>query len=842
MREHPLPPRPEPRGGLVSALKRTLLDQVTAGGLALRPANEVDIPGYTLGSCISAGGMGEVWTAHDGDGQRFAVKLLKRSLLSDAESRRRFLREGAAVASLTHPGIVDIVDVGVTHDDRPFIVMELLEGPTLRDYIREHAPVSWELARKILMDVAEAVEAAHACGIIHRDIKPANIVLDRELDPASCTVIDFGLARRQGNDGDSTQLTVQGQLLGTPAYMSPEALRGSPTDHHTDIYALGCIAYELLEGVRPFDGDSFAELMLQHLTEPVPSPMLPTVTPELREQVAAVISCALRKRPENRFPTMAQFTDAIARIEPGGPAIEVVEESVWPLARPSTTLTAVDRELPSAPSRWSGRRGVMLLVLGVGIGGGVVALAREDAPPTPSAAAATAPMVPADPEPAVPPRIRDVVGGVSLTCALDEFERVSCWGSDSRGRLGRGGRGSHVGDNDVPAQFPVLGLPPGKNVVDLVANSSGRHVCLHWDDGRARCWGGNLYGQLGLGSTEHWGTVAEETVAALPDLPFEGIEQVAVGPRNTCLLLASGHVHCLGEGKYGARGDGTTDTWGDDEDAETLRGLPRVDVGPRTFTTVSLGRDHACGLLDDGTVRCWGSNERGQLGVRDWTASIGDGVGDGRGRGLRPDDDALKVQELDQVGVTAVQAAWERSCVITAEQSVRCWGGDAHGVLGYPRSLPLQCASTSAKGKCDLDTPPPFDVDLGNARIVALSLGQGHSCALDDEGAVRCWGATNWGRLGDGSSPGDTPPMLPSARTVDLGDFDHDGRPDPAVQVELGSHHGCAVMQDGGVRCWGRGQTGRLGYASSDNIGDDETPAQYYEAQGYAAVNAFPPR
>ncbi|MCH9688366.1 MAG: protein kinase, partial [Deltaproteobacteria bacterium] len=614
---------------MVSALKRTLLDQVTAGGLTLRPANEVDIPGYTLGSCLSTGGMGEVWTAHDASGQRFAVKLLKRSLVSDAESRRRFLREGSAVASLAHPGIVDIAEVGVTTDDRPFIVMELLEGPTLRHYIREHAPVPWETARDIVVNVARAIEAAHDRGITHRDIKPANIVLDREDDPAGCTVIDFGLARRGDPDGDSTLLTAQGQLLGTPAYMSPEALRGTPTDHRTDIYALGCVAYELLEGVRPFDGDAFAQLMLQHLTEPAPSPMLPTVAPQLREQVAAVLSRALRKQPDNRFATMVEFAEALMRIEPGGQAVKVVEESGWPLARPSADVSTIDARPVSSPAP-PRRRGLLLLALGVSIGAGVMVMARDDAPPAPAAAPSQTPSAaigPATPPP-TPTPVRDVVAGVAFTCALDDSGRVSCWGADSRGRLGRGTHGSHVGDNDVPAQFPVLDLPPDKTPVDLVTNSSGRHVCIQWDDGRARCWGGNQYGQLGLGTTTHWGTVAEQTVAALPDLPFEGIRRVVTGPRNTCLLLDNGNAHCLGAGKYGVRGDGTTETWGDDEDAQTLQDLPPVDVGLRTFAGLSLGRDHACGLLDDGTARCWGSNAHGQLGVEGWSANIGDGVGD----------------------------------------------------------------------------------------------------------------------------------------------------------------------------------------------------------------------
>lgn len=191
--------------------------------------------------------------------------------------------------------------------------------------------------------------------------------------------------------------------------------------------------------------------------------------------------------------------------------------------------------------------------------------------------------------------------------------------------------------------------------------------------------------------------------------------------------------------------------------------------------------------------------------------------------------------------VVALAAAGERSCVLTARGSVRCWGANTNGELGYhPSTLP-DCIDPA---QCNVAVPSE-DVDLGGRRMVELALGPRHACARDEDGAVYCWGSQIWGRLGDGQSQAmtaavlATPAVIIAGHPVDLGDGDGDGLPDRAVQLSMGDEHSCARMHTGGLRCWGHGTAGRLGYASSDTVGDFETPAVYYAGIGLADLPVF---
>lgn len=806
------------------------------------------VPGYRVYTRLGEGAMGEVWAAESSSGRPVAIKLMRRSVALDRQNRRRFLRESRAVASLDHPGIVDVIEVGATAEDRPYIVMERLEGETLRDHIARRAPLPWVQARDIVRQLALALGAAHDRGLVHRDVKPANVMLVADGDRVHCTVIDFGLARHLEVSRHSTLITVTGQLLGTPAYMSPETLGGAPAGPASDQYALGCIAYEMLAGKRPYPGEGLGELLGQHLGASLPRPELPGVARPLQDQVWALLRRCLCKRPEHRFAGLPQLVRALDDVGPQRPPVSVPDEAIgagpWPMGH-------VDRD-PTSARRGStvlaGARSSRALAVTLGalvVGGFALAIATSDAedPPTASSRAST----PLDEGPMV--AARDLIAGVAFSCALSEHAQVQCWGADSQGRLGRGTQGTHVGDNEHPVQWPALQLPAGRRPIDLSSSADARHACVVFDDRRARCWGQNFSGQLGLGTIDNWGDDDGETVSALDDLPIEGIVRVVTGAQTTCALLDTGDAQCWGAGRFGIRGDGRTDSIGDDERLVGPSSRSKVDVGDHAIVDLAIGNRHACALLDSGDVRCWGSHERGQLGVGDWAGNIGDGVGDGRGLGERPDDPELAVLGLDDVEVVRVYAAADRSCVLTAEQGVRCWGADAPGVLGYGPELELPCAATSPPGKCDLAAPPPLDLDFGEATIVDLSLGETHGCALDDEGAVRCWGHAAWGRTGNGdavarpSAEGGffVPSELPSARIVDLGDADGDGHPDRVEQLAASNMHTCARMRLGGVRCWGRGLSGRLGYASGDGIGDDEVPAAYFRAQQRYDVRAFGP-
>ena len=186
-------------------------------------------------------------------GRRVAIKVLQESADAPAELHERFLRESRAAAQLRHPGIVGILDFGVDASRQPYMVMELLSGPSLHDEIALHAPMPPERVAAILLDWLRALQLAHDRGITHRDLKPANIVRHRyESGQGVYKIIDFGLAVIKSSR-DSTRLTDPNLFVGTMAYAAPEQVRGEPITSAADVYAMGVIAYEMLTAVRPFD-------------------------------------------------------------------------------------------------------------------------------------------------------------------------------------------------------------------------------------------------------------------------------------------------------------------------------------------------------------------------------------------------------------------------------------------------------------------------------------------------------------------------------------------------------------------------------------------------------------
>src|ERR1051325_995290 len=211
---------------------------------------------------LGAGGMGEVLLAEDTALERsVALKLMSAELAKDSTQRKRFRTEARAASGLSHPNICVIYEVGETNDARPFLAMEYIEGQTLDALMRQRRPVLREVL-DIGIQIAEALEAAHARRIVHRDIKPANIMLDRR---GAVKVLDFGLAKRFAENGlnDTTalsaSLTQTGTLIGTPSYMSPEQVLGREVDHRSDLFSLGVVLYELVAGQKPFLGKTFGE-------------------------------------------------------------------------------------------------------------------------------------------------------------------------------------------------------------------------------------------------------------------------------------------------------------------------------------------------------------------------------------------------------------------------------------------------------------------------------------------------------------------------------------------------------------------------------------------------------
>ena len=267
---------------------------------------------FVLGERLGAGAMGAVHVAQDlATGGRVAVKILHPHLASDRELVSRFEREALAVAALGHPNIVRPLAFAYTEDHRPYLAMELLDGRSLGDVLRERSGEPLPEARVvgITLQVLAALEAAHAAGIVHRDIKPDNLFLAQRPDGTDLVkVLDFGTAKLLSAREDMA-LTREGVLLGTLTYMPPEQARGEEVDARADLYALGACTYVALTGRKPFEAPNLPALLLAIQHRP-PTPIT-TLRPEVRPDVAAVIERALAKRRDDRFPSARAMADAL---------------------------------------------------------------------------------------------------------------------------------------------------------------------------------------------------------------------------------------------------------------------------------------------------------------------------------------------------------------------------------------------------------------------------------------------------------------------------------------------------------------------------------------------------
>jgi serine/threonine-protein kinase len=260
-------------------------------------------PRYRRPERIASGGMGEVYRAEDADLERtVAIKLLAGNLAGDDAVRARFTREALAAARLSHaPGTVTIYDVG-EHEGRPYIVMEYLPGGSLADRLQREGAQPVGRALQWLHQAAQALDAAHAHGVVHRDVKPANLLLD---DDDRVHVADFGVASAAG----MTSLTAEGTVVGTAGYLSPEQARGERATPASDRYALGVVAFELLTGQRPFERDTATAEALAHVSAPIPPAS--QLNPELPRQVDEVLARSLAKEPKHRFAAATDFVHAL---------------------------------------------------------------------------------------------------------------------------------------------------------------------------------------------------------------------------------------------------------------------------------------------------------------------------------------------------------------------------------------------------------------------------------------------------------------------------------------------------------------------------------------------------
>ncbi len=366
---------------------------------------------YVVESKLGQGGFGTVFRAsHPLIGKLAAIKVLSRKYSSDPEMVARFIDEARAVNQIRHRSIIDIFSFGHLEDGRCYYVMELLDGRPLGDLIEHNGGLPLARAIPILRAIARALDAAHAQGIAHRDLKPDNVFLATQPDGTEYPkLLDFGIAKLMGElTTDPKYKTATGAPIGTPCYMSPEQCRGLAVDHRTDIYAFGCVVYEMLTGRVPFDGEDHLTVMVKQISEePVPPTQRARETPTLPELPLAVddvIAWMMRKEPAERPPDLISAIHALeqAALAAGISLVgdeRTVSDRFTPLPkRPVAAVEAAptllgQQDQPARRSRaWMALAGVTVIAIAVVA---IVALARGGDDTEITTAKPTAPQAPA---------------------------------------------------------------------------------------------------------------------------------------------------------------------------------------------------------------------------------------------------------------------------------------------------------------------------------------------------------------------------------------------------------------------------------------------------------------
>jgi serine/threonine-protein kinase len=346
---------------------------------------------YELGELLGYGGMAEVHRGHDSRLNRdVAIKVLRADLARDPSFLNRFRREAHSAAGLNHPSIVAVYDTGEDAmpdgTPQPFIVMEYVEGRTLRDIVKSEGRLPVRRAMEVVADVCAALDFSHRNGIIHRDIKPANVMITPQ---GAVKVMDFGIARAVADN--SSTVTQTANVIGTAQYLSPEQARGETVDARSDVYSTGCLLYELIAGVPPFQGDSPVAVAYQHVRE---NPVMPSArNPEVPRALDSIVMKALAKNQLNRYQSAGDMRQDLERALANQPvsaeAVMTDAERTQFIARTPPPPVALRRTDYSEPDDDDSRRTgliwaavVIALLLVIGAAGWAIVTFGKDNGPT----------------------------------------------------------------------------------------------------------------------------------------------------------------------------------------------------------------------------------------------------------------------------------------------------------------------------------------------------------------------------------------------------------------------------------------------------------------------------
>ena len=744
----------------------------SSSGDSVRSALEALGPGFELIRELGRGATAIVYLVKDHELNRdLAVKVIRSSFGADEEAMARLQREAQLVARLQHPNIVKLYGTRHLADGSMVLLMEHVPGRNLKELIQETGPLSPRRAMSFLRDVASALAYAHRRRIVHRDVKPENIYIDDEVGTAR--LADFGVARPWDLD---TRLTLPGESLGTPAYMAPEQIDGQDVDGRSDVFSLGLVAYEMLTGAHPWEGESIYSIIFKQKQEEPPA--LREIRPDLSDRVIDIVERAIRKDPADRWASAEEMLDAVEALAdpevdpllhglgfeddapvPMGAALPGRRgESGGPPAR-AARKAAAPRVAPGPSERGRRRRVLLLLAAGalllatawqpLGLSRwlpqGVDAEGSPVAPP------------PTVVQPAVPDTTPPPVPGTPRLLA------------------GRGGN----------AQSGPVGTTLPEELEVQVLDSAGTPVpgvSLEFE-----VVGGLAVLGVGEAVTDSMGAAA--TLVTLPETP-QDIEVVArlteVPDLETRFLVSA--LPRTGTAVGGVDGDDQTGRPGEPlPDAILLRvvddeGQP-VEGAEVEFVTESGSVRPEVDLTDaDGwAVARWTLGD--EPGAQEVVARIPGGgarvVFNATAAEPEPEPDSVEVPDdpIDPgpMPATVVRRAWDVGgtmvCVLGAGGRPFCRGG------------------TSASE--------------GVGGIVAVTAGVTHACGLDDTGRAFCWGANQDGQLGDGSRSS------------------HDGRPVDGdlrfSRLAAGLSHTCGLDGGGAAHCWGGNLSGQLGTGGRDD-------------------------